>query len=185
MLKIKGVNLHDNFSLCYNIWKKLISSSHKDDFSVYIVLKAKKWIKSFFSFTSNISKKNIINAFFLKSHPYATRVQSQRIKSFWTDFSRTNHPPPPVIVRWPHQKVPLSDFSHWITFTPLTPIVGATYEYKLEGTPSWSAVLLPGLHQFLPLNQLPWILKNLPMYMTLIIVYFWIQVSKWIENEQK
>lgn len=77
MLKIKGVNLHDNFSLCYNIWKKLISSSHKDDFSVYIVLKAKKWIKSFFSFNSNISKKCI----FLEVAPlcYQSSVTANRV----------------------------------------------------------------------------------------------------------
>lgn len=158
---------------CAVIYEKLISSSHKDDLSVYIVLKVKKkWINCFL-----LIRISVRNAFFLQSHPYATRLQSQRNESFWTDSSRTNHPTPPVIVRWPHQRVPLSDLSHWITCTPLTPIVGATYEYKLEGTPSWSAVLFPGLHQFLPLNQLPWILKNLPTHMTLIIVYYWIKVS--------
>lgn len=122
---------------------------------------------------------SVRNAIFLQSHPYATRLRPRPIESFWTDSSRTSHPPPPVIVRWPHQKVPLSHLRHWITYTLFTPAVGVTYEYRLEGPPSSSAVLFPGLSQFLPLNQLPWTLKNLCMDIILVIVCSWTQVSKW------
>lgn len=54
--------------------KKLIFLFYKDDFLVYIVLKVKKWIKLFFFFILNISKKNIINVFFLKLYFYVIRV---------------------------------------------------------------------------------------------------------------
>lgn len=116
----------------------------------------------------------------------ATKAQLPTLESCWTDSLLTNPQPPAADVRWPHQKVLMSNLQHLqLTYNQITKVVIIIYEYSQEGLSSSSAAIFPGISWFPLLNQLPWTLKNLHLDMTLVIVCFWIQVSKWKKKKSK
>lgn len=116
----------------------------------------------------------------------ATKAQLPTLESFWTDSLLTNPQPPAADVRWPRQKVLMSNLQHLqLTYNQITKVVIIIYEYSQKGLSSSSTALFPGISWFPLLNQLPWTLKNLHTDMTLVIVCFWIQVSKWKKKKSK
>lgn len=116
----------------------------------------------------------------------ATKAQLPTLESCWTDSLLTNPQPPAADVRWPRQKVLMSNLQHLqLTYNQITKVVIIIYEYSQKGLSSSSTALFPGISWFPLLNQLPWTLKNLHTDMTLVIVCFWIQVSKWKKKKSK